>query len=314
MLVRHGDRQDYANPAWRSPDPGPRALPARPSFINARASAGAAARRRRGRDAWPARWHGARAHVAVFALSTDDYAALRRVNCSVHNLPSRAVAPTPSTRRPCVSGSDSQAGRASRIVSGDRGGLTSPAERGALRRALPVFPSACGPGRPAHSDDEEAWALGMHERMAATEWNLTELLDAELGRGRSTVVLTRHAASVALVSRLLGSSSRWTSNSPRAARTSSPATRRATLAPAAVRRFERALRDGEREDDVSPGLPAAVREKWAETHGGQRYPAGASYGGSPRFAARTWTVSAGVGQRTKRRVTSLIGTMQLGLE
>ena len=47
--------------------------------------------------------------------------------------------------------------------------------------------------------------MGYLQRMAATERSLTELLDAELRNdSRSTVVLTSHAASVALVSRLLG--------------------------------------------------------------------------------------------------------------
>ena len=67
------------------------------------------------------------------------------------------------------------------------------------------FPRLVDRADPYTGDDEETWPLGYLERMAATEWNLTELLDAELRNdSRSTVVLTSHAASVALVSRLLG--------------------------------------------------------------------------------------------------------------
>ena len=46
------------------------------------------------------------------------------------------------------------------------------------------FPRLVNRADPYTGDDEETWPLGYLERMAATEWNLTEMLDAELEVGR----------------------------------------------------------------------------------------------------------------------------------
>ena len=119
--------------------------------------------------------------------------------------------------------------------------------------------------------------MGYLQRMAATERSLTELLDAELRNdSRSTVVLTSHAASVALVSRLLGVE----------------LTVDLKFAPCGAYVFARdakgdawrLLRSGDSNapyvtENAKTTYPWGYRpqylEKWAETHGGQRYPRGA---------------------------------------
>ena len=139
------------------------------------------------------------------------------------------------------------------------------------------FPRLVDRADPYTGDDEETWPLGYLERMAATEYNLTELLDAELRNGtRSTVVLTSHAASVALVSRLLDVE----------------LTVDLKFAPCGAYVFARdakgdawrLLRSGESNapyvtENAKTTYPWGYRpqylEKWAETHGGQRYPRGA---------------------------------------
>ena len=140
------------------------------------------------------------------------------------------------------------------------------------------FPRLVDRADPYTGDDEETWPLGYLERMAATEFSLMELLDAELRNGtRSTVVLTSHAASVALVSRLLGVE--LTVDSKFAACGAY------VLARDAKGDAWRLLRSGESnapyvtENAKISTYPWGYRpqhlEKWAETHGGQRYPRGA---------------------------------------
>ena len=139
------------------------------------------------------------------------------------------------------------------------------------------FPRLVDRADPHTGDDEETWPLGYLGRMAATERNLTELLDTELGRGRSTVVLTSHAASVALVSRLLGVEL--------TVEFKFAACGAYVLARDGPGDAWRLLRSGESnapyvtENAKISTYPWGYRpqhlEKWAETHGGQRYPRGA---------------------------------------
>ena len=173
-------------------------------------------------------------------MSADDYAALRRVNCSVHNFTfarrrrrSRmnvdpyAIDATPVCEWMCDS---HRLDVPLELYPEIAEVLHHPRNVAPYAERFQYFPRLVDRADPHTGDDEETWPLGYLERMAATEWNLTELLDAELGRGRSTVVLTDVARRLggARLAPARGRAHGGPQSSPRAARTSSPATRRAT--------------------------------------------------------------------------------------
>ena len=248
VLVRHGDRQDYANPTWRARIQALGRYPRDPplSTLGHRqarqlGAAAAATLKRRG--------------GTVRVLSSPYLRCLQTITplCDALDVPLELYPEIAEV-------------------------LHHPRNVAPYAERFQYFPRLVDRPDPHTGDDEETWPLGYLERMAATEWNLTELLDAELGRGRSTVVLTSHAASVALVSRLLGVE----------------LTVDLKFAPCGAYVFARdakgdawrLLRSGDSNapyvtENAKTTYPWGYRpqylEKWAETHGGQRYPAGASY-------------------------------------
>jgi broad specificity phosphatase PhoE len=243
VLVRHGDRHDYANPTWKDQiqalDRFPRDPPL--STLGHRqarelGAAAAATLKRRG--------------GAVRVLSSPYLRCLQTITplCDALDIPLELYPEIAEVRH-------------------------HPRNVAPYAERFQYFPRLVDRADPHTGADEETWPLGYLERMSSTERSLTELIDAELRKGRSTVVLTSHAASVALVSRLLNIE----------------LTIDLKLAPAGCYVFARdakgdawrLLRSGESNapyvtENAKTTYPWGYRpqylEKWANKHGGQRYP------------------------------------------
>ena len=176
ILVRHGDRFDYANPTWkdrvkglggRPRDPPLSALGHRQAERFGRAAAATLGRR-----------------GGSVRVRSSPY-----LRCLQTSMPLCDALDVPLELEPGVA-----------EVQHKVSNVAAFAER------LAYFPRLVDAASPDATVDEEAWPLGYMERIARFGAALTAELDEALasGDGASTLVLTSHAASVGLVAWLLG--------------------------------------------------------------------------------------------------------------
>ena len=174
VVVRHGDRHDYATPAWKEKIKAMGGRPRDPPL----STLGHRQATRFGRAAAAA----LRARGGSVRVRTSPY-----LRCIQTAMPLCDALDLPLTLEPGVA-----------EVSHKRTNVAPYAERFAY------FPRLVE-GEPDPMSDEESWPLGYMERIAAFGEKLTRELDARLAtEATSTLVLTSHAASVGLVAWMLG--------------------------------------------------------------------------------------------------------------